>query len=122
MLCQSTNSLQTIYLPVSTLRNISKIYHEIIYNQFYVYEYFNDKLIPNQCGLRKGHSSQHSLLVMTQKFKQSIDKSDAFGALLTDLLKAFDCTDHILLISKFFVFGVPPLSLKLIYFYLSNRT
>ena len=42
---------------------------------FLFYEYFNDKLFPNQCGLRKEHSSQHSLLVMIQKFKESIDKS-----------------------------------------------
>ena len=30
---------------------------------------------------------QHSLLVMTEKFKESIDKGNAFGALLTDLSK-----------------------------------
>ena len=37
--------------------------------------------------------SQHSLLVMTEKFKKSIDKGNAFGALLNDLSKAFDCID-----------------------------
>ena len=31
----------------------------------------------------------HSHLVMTEKFKESIDKSNAFGALLNDLSKAF---------------------------------
>ena len=34
---------------------------------------------------------------MTEKFKESIDKGNVFGALLTDLSKAFDCIDHILL-------------------------
>ena len=37
---------------------------------------------------------------MTEKFKESIDKGNAFGALLTDLSKAFDCVDHTLLIAK----------------------
>ena len=37
---------------------------------------------------------------MTEKFKESIDKGNAFGALLTDLSKAFDCADHTLLIAK----------------------
>ena len=59
---------------------------------------------------------------MTENFKESIDKGNTFGALLTDLSKAFDCIDHICLIAKLFAFGVSPLSLKLIYPYLSNRT
>ena len=59
---------------------------------------------------------------MTENFKESIDKGNTFGALLTDLSKAFDCIDHICLIAKLFAFGVSPLSLKLIYSYLSNRT
>ena len=59
---------------------------------------------------------------MTEKFKESIGEGNAFGALLTDLLKAFDCIDHTLLIAKLSAFGVSPLSLKLLYPYLSNRT
>ena len=59
---------------------------------------------------------------MTEKFKESIHKCPAFGALLTDLLKTFDCIDHTLLIAKLSAFGVSPLSLTLLYSYLSNRT
>ena len=59
---------------------------------------------------------------MTENFKESIDKGNTFGALLTDLSKAFDCIDHTRLIAELFAFGVSPLSLKLIYSYLSNRT
>ena len=47
---------------------------------------------------------------MTEKFKKSTDKGNAFEALLTDLSRAIDYTDHTLLI-------VSPLSLKLIYSY-----
>ena len=36
---------------------------------------------------------------LTEKFKESIDKGNALGALLTDLSKAFDCIDHTLLIA-----------------------
>ena len=92
--------------PVSILPNTSKIYEKIIYNK--LYEYFHDKLFPSQCGFPKGHSSQHSLLVMADKFKESIDKGNAFGALLTDLSTAFDCIDHTLLIAKLSAFGVSP--------------
>ena len=66
-------------------------------------------------------TSQYSLLVMTEKLNESIDKGNASGALLTDLSKAFDCVDHTVLIAKPSAFRLSPLSLKLIYSYLSNR-
>ena len=99
--CDKTN-----YQPVSIFLNISKIYEKIIYNQ--LYEYFNDKLFPSQCGFRKGYSFQHSVLVLKEKFKESKDKGNAFGALLTDLSKAFDCTDPTLFTAELFAFGVSP--------------
>ena len=73
------------------------------------------KLFPSQCGFYKGYSSQYRLLVMTEKFKESTDKGNAFGALLTDLSKAFD---HILLMTNLFAFRILLLSLKLIHSYL----
>ena len=79
-------------------------------------------LFPSECGLRKGHSTQHCLLVILEKFKESVDKGNEFGVLLTDLSKAFDCIDHKLLIAKLFWYGVSPSSLNLIFSYLSNRT
>ena len=59
---------------------------------------------------------------MTENFNESVNKGNAFGAVLSDLSKAFGCIDYIPLIAKPFAFGVPLLSLKLIYSYLSNRS
>ena len=59
---------------------------------------------------------------MTEKFKESIDKGNAFGAPLTDLSKTFDSIDQTLLIAKLSAFGVSHLSLKLLCSYLSNRS
>lgn len=59
---------------------------------------------------------------MKEKFKELIDKGNAFGALLTYLSKAFDCIDHVLVIVKLFAFGVLPLSSKLICSRLSKST
>ena len=63
---------------------------------------------------------QHCQLVMLEKFKESVDKGNEFGALLTDLSKIFDSNDHKLLIAKLFWCGVSPSSLNLIFSYLSN--
>ena len=87
-----------------------------------LYEHFNSILSPKQCGFRKGYSAQHCLMVMLEKFKESRDKGEEFGAFFTDLSKAFDCIYHKLLITKVCWYGVTPISLKLIFSYLSNRT
>ena len=57
---------------------------------------------------------------MLEKFKESVDKGNEFGALLTDLSKIFDSNDHKLLIAKLFWCGISPSSLNLIFSCLSN--
>ena len=59
---------------------------------------------------------------MIEIFKEAIDRGNEFGALLTDLSKAFDCINHPLLIAKLYNYGVSPLSINMIFTYLSNRT
>ena len=58
---------------------------------------------------------------MIEKWRTSLDKGGAFGALLTDLPKAFDCSPHELLIAKIHAYGVDISSLKLLHSYLTKR-
>ena len=113
--CNKTN-----YRPVSILTNISKIYEELLYNQ--LYNCFDSLLATNQCGFRKGFSSQYCLLVTYKKFREAIDRENQFGALLTDLSKAFDCIDHKLLIANLYEYGVSSSALNIISSYLKHRT
>ena len=84
-------------------------------------EFFENIFSKNQCGFRKGHSTQQCLLAMLEKWKRSVDSGKAFGALLTDLSKAFDCLDHELLIAKLNAYGFSLPALRLIHDYLSHR-
>ena len=61
-------------------------------------------------------------MVMLDKFKESRVKGEEFGAFFTNLSKASNCIDHNLLITKLSWYGVTPISLKLIFSNLSNRT
>ena len=53
-----------------------------------------------QCGFPQGISAQHCFLATIEKWKKCVDKGKTFGALLTNLLKAFDCFPHDLIILK----------------------
>ena len=51
----------------------------------------------------------------------AVDNERNFGALLTDLSKAFDCLFHDLLLAKLNAYGFSLTALKLAKSYLSNR-
>ena len=53
--------------------------------------YFDNILSKVQCGFREGYSPKHSLLLMMDKWKKTVDNNKVFGAVLTDLSKTFDC-------------------------------
>ena len=107
------------YRPVSILPALSKIFERLLYYQ--INDYMDSKLSTQQCGFRKNMSAQHCLLVMLEKWKNSLDNKGSCGVLLTDLSKAFDCLIHDLLIAKLNAYGFDYISLKLIHSYLTNR-
>ena len=59
-------------------------------------------------------------LVLLEKWKQAVDSSQTFSALLTDIFKAFDCLDQELLSAKLNAYGFTLPVLKLVHDYFSN--
>ena len=100
------------YRLISILPNISKIYERCLYNQMQTY--FDDILSKYQCGFGKGFNAQHCLVSMIEKWKESVDNGRAFGALMTDLSKAFDYLHNGLLIAKLDAYGYDIKLVKLI--------
>ena len=58
---------------------------------------------------------------MLEKWKKSVNNGKSFGALLMDLMKAFDFNDHDILIAKLNAYGYSMLTLKLIHDSLSSE-
>ena len=52
---------------------------------------------------------------MIEKFMEAIERQNEFGALLTDLSKAFDFTNHPLLFAKIYHYEVSPVSINRTY-------
>ena len=101
--------------PVSILPNLSKVFERCIYKQ--IAQFFDKLLSKHQCSFRKGHSVQHSLIVLLEKWKESVDQGHVFGALLTDLSKVFYCLPHNLLIANLSAYGFDNKTVRFVYDY-----
>ena len=73
------------------------------------------------CGFQKGHSTQHALFRLIQKWQAELDSGGYVGTILMNLSKAYDCLLHDLLIAKLEAYGLDVGSLNFQLGYLSLR-
>ena len=78
-------------------------------------------LFENQFGFRKGSSTAHSLVEITEKIKESIDNGKFGCGIFIDLKKALDTVNHKILISKLDHYGIRGNTLKWFESYLTDR-
>ena len=97
------------YRPVSILPNISKVFERCIYKQ--ISQFFEGIISKYQCGFRK----RHALISLLEKWRCNVDQGRVFGALLTDLSKAFDSLLHDIIIAKLNAYGFDMKALNFIY-------
>ena len=86
-----------------------------------ILEYMDKHLSPHLCGYRKGYSTQKALISMHEKWKLSIDNKGFVGGVLMDLSKAFETTNHQLLLAKLHAYDFSKQALAIIYSHLSSR-
>ena len=85
---------------------------------FYNFLEVNDILQPLQFGFRKKHSTQHTLISMTETIRKTIDNGNFGCGIFIDLKKAFDTVNHSILLHKLEHYGIP---LQWLHSYLSNH-
>ena len=59
--------------------------------------------------------------MVEKKQQKTLDQGKAYGALLTELSKAFNCFPHDLIVAKLHAYGFSLESLKLLNSYLTDR-
>ena len=89
---------KTDHRPVTVLTVFSKVEERYIFNS--MIEFTNSILSDKISAYRKGYSSQHVLLKLTEEWRQYLDNNETVGAVLIDLSKVFDCVPHELLIAN----------------------
>ena len=91
------------YKPVSVLPHVSMIIEKVMYIQ--IENFMEGKLSKLLTGFRKNHSTQHCLVNIFEKWKNTLDKNGFVCAIFMNLPKAFDTMNHNLLIGKLGAYG-----------------
>ena len=108
------------YRPISLTNVWSKIYEKVVYKRVYSYLEKFSLLYCKQFGFRTKHRTVDALVEFTEKvrFNRSTNEVRTF---FLDLSKAFDTTDHNLLIRKLDNYGIRGNSLNWFKCYLKGR-
>ena len=105
---------------MSILSHVSKVFDRLIYKQ--IDNFIKNKLSVKFYGFRKNHNTQYSLISMLEKWKVSLDKGEYVGVIFMDLSKAFDTTNHDLLLAKLKAYQFSHNTLAFMLSYLKTRS
>ena len=88
------------FRPISLLPLISKVIETIVYDQVEDYLLQNNILYNYQSRFKKNHSTDLFLSFLIDKILKDFDEGLFMGMILIDLQKAFDTTNHEILLGK----------------------
>lgn len=92
------------YRPISKLSSLPKLFEKILEPK--LSSLFNNVKINEQHGFRTQKSTSTNLLVYLTNIIGSMEKQKQVDAIYTDLSKAFDTVDHLLLLNKLKDLGI----------------
>ena len=108
------------YRPVSLLPLISEVFDIVIYKK--INNFMENKISKWVTAFRISHCTQHSLIVVLEKWKKVFDKEENMSAIFIDFWKVFDTTNHGLLLAKLIEYGFSKQALSFMFSYLKNKT
>ena len=106
--------------PISLLPVLSKVCERSALIQLMPYLVLNGRLSTKQSGNKKDHSTETSLIKVSDEILTAID-SNLTAVVLLDFSKAFDSINHQTLLNKLRNIGISSSGLSWFSSYLSNR-
>jgi len=92
-----------------------------MYSRLTSYLLLNNILTPNQFGFLEKHSTNMVIVKIIGQISEAIDKNMFTLGVFIDLSKAFDTTDHTILLEKLAAYGIRDTAYDWICSYLSCR-
>ena len=108
------------YRPISLFPSISKIIERVIHDQKNAFLSDEDILYKYQPGFRGNYSTNLCLSLLTDKVLKGFAEGLLTGMILIDLQKAFDTTDHDILLQKLKAIKLSESTIKWFKSYLSE--
>ena len=99
-------ALVSNYRPISIVPIMAKTVERLVQRQLYAYMSDNHLLAESQHGFRRRHSTETTLLSVTNRIFWNMDHSHISLLCLLDLSKCFDVLPHDQLLSKLQLYGI----------------
>ena len=109
------------YRPISLLSNIDKIFEKVVHARMIKFLEDNNSIFERQFGFRSKHSTNHSLITITETIRESIDKGNVTCGVFLDFQKAFDTVNHEILLEKLKHYGFRGITNNWLRSYLTKR-
>ena len=107
--------------PVLLLPAFSKVCEKVALKQFMAFLESKQRFSTAQCGNKRFHSTETSLIETTDIILEAMDKQKVTAVVLLDTSKAFDSLNHDILLLKLQDIGLSSAALNWFSSYLSNR-
>ena len=113
----------TNHRPTSLLSIVNQILDKLVYNGLSKYWDKHDIILSGQFGFRANHSTEHAILLITdKKYRQQLKTCGHFSCgIFLDLSKAVDTVDDNTLKAKLYSCGIHGIVHEWFVSYLSNR-
>ena len=105
--------------PISLTPTLSKVLESLVGR--WIMPKVVDKLDTRQYGARKGRSTTHALIDITNTWHQALDNRQSVRSLFIDYSKAFDHVDHTTVIMKMATYNIDPALLRWMCSFLTDR-